>query len=129
ALDRELDPTRATSVTSDHRTGGRLAVQHLVDLGHRRIAHVGGRPEIAVASERAAGYREGLAAAGLDVDPRLVVEADFEEEAGYRGTLRLLARGTDLTAIVAVNDLAAIGAVRALDEHGLAVPRDISVVG
>ncbi|MGC5615113.1 LacI family DNA-binding transcriptional regulator [Georgenia sp. Z1491] len=129
ALDRELDPTRATSVTSDHRSGGRMAVQHLVDLGHRRIAHVAGRPEIAVARERSVGYHEGLAAAGVDTDPALVVEADFEEEAGYRGTLQLLDRGTDLTAVFAVNDLAAIGAVRALDERGLSVPRDVSVVG
>ncbi|MGO1172736.1 MAG: LacI family DNA-binding transcriptional regulator [Actinomycetaceae bacterium] len=129
ALDRELDQHRATTVTSDHRAGGRLAVQHLVDLGHRRIAHISGRPEIAVARERATGYQEGLAAAGLEVDPSLVVEADFEEEAGYQGTLRLLDRGTDATAIFAVNDLAAIGAVRALDERGLVVPRDISVVG
>ncbi len=129
ALDRRLDQHGAASVSSDHRAGGRLAVEHLLELGHRRIAHVAGPQHVTVARERLAGYRDALIDAGTSPDPALVIEADFHEDAGYRAAQELVDRGTELTAIFAVNDLAAIGVMRALDERGISVPAQVSVIG
>lgn len=129
ALDRKLNTPNCTWVASDHLAGGRLATEHLIALGHKRIVHVAGPQRIGVARERLAGYRQALEAADLAVEDDLVVVADFTEDAGYHAVLELLKRNVPFTAIFAVDDLAAIGAMRALDEHQLHVPDDISIVG
>ncbi|GAB3523599.1 LacI family DNA-binding transcriptional regulator [Arthrobacter monumenti] len=129
ALDRKLNTPDCTWVASDHLAGGRLATEHLIALGHERIVHVAGEQRVGVARDRLDGYRQALAAADLPVDDDLVVAADFTEDAGYQAVLRLLNRDVHFTAIFAVDDLAAIGAMRALDEHRLHVPDDVSVVG
>ncbi|HXM58222.1 MAG TPA: LacI family DNA-binding transcriptional regulator [Candidatus Dormibacteraeota bacterium] len=115
-------------VGSDHRVSGRLAVEHLASLGHRRIATITGPPDRRVVS-RLHGYREALAAAGIAPDPVLVEAADWTPEGGYQATLRLLDRAPDLTALFAQNDLMAMGALSALQRRGRAVPGDIAVVG
>src|SRR5579884_2505868 len=118
-LDRPVDLPGAAVVRVDHRGGALLAVRHLLQLGHRDIAHVAGPRHLAVARDRLEGYREALAEAGLPYRPELVVEADFTEEGGYAAVRRLCAAGP-FTAVFAANDLSAIGVVAALRERGLA---------
>ncbi|HEY6058038.1 MAG TPA: LacI family DNA-binding transcriptional regulator [Candidatus Limnocylindrales bacterium] len=117
------------AVLSDNRAGGRLAVEHLAALGHRRIAHVSASPRNAAAAERLDGIRAGLEEAGLQADGIPVVQGDGRVSGGERAVGDVLALMPDLTAIVCYNDLTAIGVVRALRERGRRVPGDVSVVG
>lgn len=116
------------SVTNDDRRGAELAVEHLLGLGHRRIAMLGGGDR-AGATARRRGYEEAMERAGLG-GRSLVLQGGYAEEDGYRATRRLLALpGSPVTAVFAANDLSATGALNALDEAGLAVPGDVSLVG
>jgi LacI family transcriptional regulator len=119
------------SVNSDDMEGGRLATQHLIALGHTRIAHLVGKEYIPTSAGRLAGYSQALTESGLDVDPNLVVPAGFDWRSGYRATCDLLElpKTERPTAIFAANDLCAEGALRALREAGWSVPDDMAVVG
>lgn len=114
-----------TYVDSDNRGGAREAVRHLLSLGRERIAHLAGPPDQTSALDRWAGYRDVL----LDTDPVLLAEGDFTEEGGARAMARLLHRCPDVDAVFAANDLMALGALRALHEHGRRVPDDVALVG
>ena len=111
------------SVAGDDVAGAQLAVDHLVALGHSRIAHISGGDN-RIARERRSGYEQAMVAHGLD--PR-VVDGAFTEQGGYAGAERAIDIGS--TALVVANDLAAIGALAALRARGLSVPEDVSVVG
>ena len=113
-----------------HRNGARLAAEHLLALGHRRLAHVTApRTHAAAARPRLAGVTDALRAAGIDPATLLVVGGDEHVEGGMRATELLLARRPMPTAIVCYNDLTAVGALRAIRAAGLRVPDDVSVVG
>ena len=115
------------SMSTDDVTGAGLAVDHLVELGHRRIAHVdGGRSS--VARDRRRGYREAMARHGLDRFVA-VLPGSFTDEGGHRGASLALDAAHPPTALFVVNDLAAMGALAAAAERGLSVPEDVSVVG
>lgn len=129
ALDRKIKDSHRAWISSDHFAGARKATEHLIDLGHERIAHIAGPQHIQVAHERLQGYRHALDRAGIPYDEALVADADFSEDAGYTATERLLDHGADPTAIFAVSDLTAIGVMRALDSHRLDIPHDISLIG
>jgi LacI family transcriptional regulator len=116
-------------VGSDHTRTGRLATEHLVKLGHRRIATITGPSGRRVVLSRIRGYRSALEAAGLAYDEGLVEESDWTSAAGFAATNRLLDREPDVTAIFAHSDLIAIGVMSALDRRGLRVPADCAVVG
>lgn len=120
------DPT-VTSIDADNEGGARLAAEHLLSLGHRRIATVTGPMRSGAAATRRMAFERTLAAAGHPLDPRLVVESDFTEEGAFHATTLLVAREPD--AIFAFSDRMAVGVVRALQAAGLAVPRDVAVVG
>lgn len=110
--------------------GGQLATQHLLDLGHRRVGLITGRlPGAARAEERLAGYRQTLEAAGIELDPALVVESDITHSAGYQAMQQLLALNRVPTAVFCHNDLLAVGAMHAIRTAGLSIPGDVSVVG
>ena len=128
-LDPDVNLPGAPMVQIDNRGGARLATQHLIDLGHRRIAHIAGTPTRTVSRERLQGYRQALRRAGIAVDPGLVAPGDFTEEGGRMATSLLLEEDSPPTAIFAGNDQTAIGAIAALHERGLAVPGQVSVVG
>ena len=113
----------------DNVAGGYLATRHLIERGHRSIAHVAGLAGVADARDRHAGYRRALVEAGIGYDEALVADGDFMEEAGQRATRHLLDRERSFTAVFAANDQSAAGALRALREAGLRVPDDVSVVG
>jgi DNA-binding LacI/PurR family transcriptional regulator len=127
-LDRDVDSAAVPLVQVDNRLGARLATEHLLSLGHARVAHVAGAPELGISEERVAGYREALAEAEIEPDPALVVVGSFTLEGGYEAAKSLLAGGSP-TAIFAANDLSAIGVINAIVESGRRVPADVSVVG
>lgn len=119
-----------TTVGSDNESGGYLAGRHLVERGRRSIAFLGtvgaGSPEFVA---RWSGFKRALDEAGVDHDPRLVVDADPSEEAGRQAALQLLDRDVEFDAIFATSDLAALGAMRALHDARIDVPGDVSIVG
>ncbi|MHC1735923.1 MAG: LacI family DNA-binding transcriptional regulator [Erysipelotrichaceae bacterium] len=117
-------------VYSDNRQGSLLAVRHLVELGHRRIAHIAGPLSSIAGQERLDGYRQGLAEASLPYDESLVVEAgEYDAKSGYDCMNRILQLPQAPTAVFVVCDLSALGVVRCISEHKLVVGKDISVVG
>ncbi|MEH1056353.1 LacI family DNA-binding transcriptional regulator [Micromonospora sp. CPCC 206171] len=120
-------------VRIDDVAAARTATRHLLDLGHRRIAHISGDPDDELAFtthlDRRRGYREALRAAGIRPDPSLDVESQFTIDGGNRATAELLTRGEPPTAIFAACDEMAMGAITALRDAGLRVPQDVSVIG
>src|ERR1700688_3414158 len=118
-----------SSMQVDDRNGAILAVRHLLDLGHKRIAFVAGFENHPDANKRLAGYKSALAAAGIAFDPQLIVPGDFHEEGGMRAVYQLMDSGVEFTAMFCVNDQTAYGACLALFRKGKRVPEDVSVVG
>lgn len=117
-------------IYSDNRQGSRLAIEHLYNLGHRRIAHIAGPSTSVAGKERLEGYRQGLIKHGLDYDPKLVVEADdFGGNAGYVAMNKLFALSEVPSAVFVLCDLVAVGVMHAIKEHHLEVGKDISIVG
>jgi len=129
AIDPHAGPAELPSVESDNLAGGLLATRHLIELGHRRIAFLAGRPDLESSRLREAGFRQALAEAGIEVDPWLVRMSDYRRDAAHQPAMELLARPDRPTAIFAGNDLSAIGAMEAAQEMGLDVPGDVSVIG
>lgn len=113
----------------DNEKGGFLATRHLLEQGHRRIAHITGPLSMQDSRARLHGYRRALEGAGLAYDERFVVESNFQEEGGQQATKRLLARELGISAIFVGNDQMAAGALQVLREAGIAVPQAISLVG
>ena len=126
---RSLKAAGLISLNFDNFEGGRLATQHLIDLGHRSIAFISGDPDHPDAVERLRGYRAALEAAGLAYDAKLVIPGEFHEVSGLLAVDRLLERRQRFTAIFAANDQMAVGAVLGLHRRSLRVPEDVSVVG
>ncbi len=120
---------RVVSIGSTNWAGGRSATEHVIGLGHRRIAWIGGPASSAPSVERFHGYRAALEAAAVASDPALIHHAAFSVEAGFRRGRDLLASDAPPTAVVAGNDEIAIGVMAAAEEAGVAVPRDLSVTG
>lgn len=117
------------AVSAAHRAGAKAATDHLLGLGHRRIAHISGPRGWAATEERIEGFHGALAAAGVLPSDELLDEGDFEIPGGYAAAARLLALPDPPTAIFASNDNMAVGVLRAARERGLSVPEDLSVVG
>lgn len=120
-----------SSVSSDDLLAGRLAIDHLVQLGHRRIAIIGGDRTVSdTAALRYQGCMDALRANGLDFDEQQDYETvRFSYAGGYQAVQNLLARGRNFTALFAMSDVMAIGAIRALQDAGLSVPGDVSIIG
>lgn len=114
------------SIVIDNLGGARTAVEHLLSLGRERIAHIGGPLGNLDARDRAAGYVEAVRAAGL---APLVVTGDFTQASGHAAMRQLLGEGVRPDAVFAGNDMMAVGALLAMQEAGVRVPRDVAVVG
>jgi DNA-binding LacI/PurR family transcriptional regulator len=125
---RELGPD-VPLVGATNWRGGLTATEYLLSLGHRRIANISGIPSHLTSKARVAGYRSALEAAGMTPDPALIRQGDFGHTSGYDQTLALLALAEPPTAIVAGCDIQATGIYRALFEHGMQVPHDLSIIG
>lgn len=116
-------------VDADNRGGARVATQHLIEGGRRRIATVAGPADMVVGRDRLDGYRDALAEAGLERDDTLVEPSDFTHEGGTTAMERLLARRPDLDAVFCASDLMAVAALGVLQASGRTVPGDVAVVG
>ena len=120
---------RRIGVVVDEKEAVAEMIGHLAGLGHTRIAHLKGHPAHGASGWRLAGYREGLRRANVRYDAALVVEGEFSYDSGYAATNALLDLKRPPTAIFAANDDMAAGAICAICERGLSVPKDISVCG
>jgi LacI family transcriptional regulator len=128
-VDVELSGPSTGYVISDNRSGITAAVDHLRDLGHRRIAHITGLMDTRPGTERLRAYRDALRAAELPFRDEYVAYGDFYSDSGREAMARLLALDEPPTAVVAASDLMVLGAMRAASEAGLSVPDDVSIVG
>lgn len=117
------------SINYDDYEAASLAVNHLIDSGHERIATIAGPPDSFSTRERLKAFRHAVTEHSLTPSEELVEEGDWEYESGYHAVGKLLERDRRITAIFAMNDLMAVGAMDAIRAHGLEVPTDISVVG
>ena len=122
-----LPGQRYRSVGTDNQLGGKRAARHLARLGRRAIAFVGGNDPEGV--QRRQGYRDALAASGLEADPRRCGVVEFELDSADIAVTRMLDSGVIIDGIVAASDLIALGAIRACRRRGLSVPDDVAVVG
>jgi LacI family transcriptional regulator len=129
AIDPHTGPGGPPTVDSDSAGGARVATQHLIDLGHRRIAHIRGRGGLASAQLREAGYRESLEAAGIPFDPELVRDGEYQAALTTQGARELLTLPDRPTAVFAANDKSALGVMAVARELGLRVPEDVSIIG
>jgi LacI family transcriptional regulator len=121
-----------TNIILDHRHAAELALKHLVELGHRRIAFLKGHPNSADSHSRWNAVEAVAQELGLEIDPELVIQIDATDSTpnlGYPFGKRLIEKKRPFTALFAYNDISAIGAIRAFQESGLRVPQDISVIG
>jgi LacI family transcriptional regulator len=126
---RVLRAPNLYSLAFDNFEGARLATHHLLTLGHREIACIGGDMRHADAKERLRGHRAALAAAGVAANPELTLPGSFTEESGLMAVERLIDSRVPFTAIVAANDQMAFGAALALHRRRMKVPEDVSLVG
>jgi LacI family transcriptional regulator len=129
AVDPHTGPSALPTIDSDNLRGAQLATEHLLELGHRRIAMLTGRPDLQSAQLREQGYRQAMAAAGVAVDERLVQVGAYDPAISAEPARQLLASPGRPTAIFAANDLSAIATIEVAGEFGLRVPDDLSVVG
>lgn len=128
-VDNHVPGTDLPAVVPDYQAGARLATAHLVRLGHRRIAFLGAAVSYPFGAQTLEGYREALAAGAIGQDPRLLSRTEIGVEAATAATRSLLGLVEPPTALFAVTDAMAIGALRAARERGLRVPDDLAVVG
>jgi DNA-binding LacI/PurR family transcriptional regulator len=118
-----------TSVSLDEAGVAGIAIQHLLELGHRHIALIAGPCMEESARDRLEGSQTALRAAGVEPDPALVTEGDWSASSGYAATQTLIATGQPFTAVFAHNDRMAVGAISALRAVGRRIPEDVSIIG
>lgn len=128
-IGRQMSAPQVFCFHFDQVAGGRLATQHLIALGHRRIAHIAGPASHRDARDRREGYLAAHRDAGLSVDPRLIVEGNFLESGGQHAIEQLLDAGVDFSAVFCANDQTLWGCRLALFRRGIEVPAQVSLVG
>jgi LacI family transcriptional regulator len=128
-IDRYLPNVEVDAVLTDNQLGGYLATRHLLELGHTRIACIAGPSSITPSAERIIGYRRALEEAGLSYEESLILRGDYHAQSGMDITHSILQMHPHPTAIFALNDLMALGALRAAAEAGCSVPGELAVVG
>lgn len=128
-LDRVIDDPTTPAVTLDNVDAARVATRHLVGLGHRRIGFVAPRMGTSSATERIAGYRQELEQSGIAYDPALVRDGRSLLEEARTATGELLELPERPTALIVGNNLMTLGAVAAIERHGLRIPQDVALVG
>ena len=129
-VNRAIDGASFASIVGDDHHGIGLAVNHMADLGHTRIGHLGGPQDTSTGFNRHQSFQSHMKALGLEHGPELVVEAErYQIEPGFKAAATLLDSRPDVTGLVAANDLIALGAYQAIRDRGLEVGLDISVTG
>jgi LacI family transcriptional regulator len=129
SLEHSLDDAEQIYMEVDGLSGFKMLMSHLTSKGHRRIAYIGGPADLKIQADRFAGYLQGLNAAGIPLDPQLVVEGDTFREGGYLAAQRLFKLDSQPDAIACINDLTAIGVLHAAHEQKLVVGKDLAVAG
>ena len=129
AVDPHTGPSSLPSVHSDNLAGAITATRHLLELGHRRIGFLAGRPDLESARQREQGYCRALSDAGLPVDTNLIRVGDYDLEMSQEPARQLLTLDDRPTAVFAANDLSAMQTMHVARSLGLAIPGDVSVVG
>ena len=129
-LDREIPELNCDLVETAHRQGGMLATEHLIALGHRRIACLGGPLRLNPSEQRIQGWRQALAGAGLTTEASsLLWNSDFTSQGGFNAMQLILQQPPVPTAVFVCNDLMCIGALSAAYQAGVRVPQDLSIIG
>lgn len=129
-VNRSSDTDGVSSVVNDDALGIARAISHLKELGHRHIAHIAGPRTLSTGEARYQSFHAVMASEGLPLEPSLIVETSaFSEDEGLRAAAQLIAGTAPFTAIVAANDLLALGVYEALADAGLSCPSDVSVTG
>ncbi|GAB1475584.1 LacI family DNA-binding transcriptional regulator [Bacillota bacterium] len=123
-LDPELD-----AVIIDNEKAAAVAVVHLLELGHERIAHIAGPERLQTGKQRRAGFIKTMLESGINPYEELISEGDYSPESGYEAMSAILERNVPFTAVFAANDQMAIGAMRALMDKGKRIPADAAVIG
>jgi LacI family transcriptional regulator len=126
---RRVPGAEVSAVVPDNRAGGARAVEHLVRLGHRRLAFLGGFQRMSAFRERSQGFADGLRRAGLAADPAAVIEGPPTKAGGFAAMAHALALPEAPTAVLCFNDIVAVGAIHALAQRGLKAGEDVAVVG
>jgi LacI family transcriptional regulator, galactose operon repressor len=126
-FDQKVAGIERDFVGSDNYLAGAMLTEHLLQLGHRRIAFIAGPQHMNTASERYRGFAETMASAGVEVNPNLVVDGQFTRSAGYEAAMRLLIQPERPTAILGANNAVALAALQAMQELGFNCPNDISL--
>jgi LacI family transcriptional regulator len=128
-IDRAFEHENVSNVVLDNHRAGCLAAEHLLELGHRRIACITGPLKISLSRERLKGFQSTLAEKGVGLPPSHLYEGDFFYQTGISGVSALREQGVSYSALWAMNDLMGFGAMRALQELGMRVPEEVSVLG
>lgn len=129
SIGRNLPGLEPQCLLVSNVVGAYQATRYLIERGHTRIAHITGALNVPDGFQRLEGYKQALREAGLEPDPQLIVEGDFEEQSGLFGVGVLFTRGVRFTALFAGNDMMAMGARLGFYRHGIRVPDDMSLVG
>jgi LacI family transcriptional regulator len=129
AIDPHYGPNYVPTIDADSYGGAVSAIEHLLGLGHRRIAFIGGREELDSSREREKGFRDAMSAAGVDIDESLVTESRYDPDIATQRARELLEREDRPTAIFCANDVTAMRATRVAHGLGLDVPGDVSIIG
>jgi LacI family transcriptional regulator len=127
-MDAKVPGLKADQVVGDNRKGGFELTEHLIKLGHTRIALVSGRQDISTMRERQQGYKQALKHYQLPFEPNYFIRTDFSRKEGYEAARKLLSSSQPPTALVALSNLLVVGVLQALREVGLRVPEDMAVV-
>lgn len=129
SLERILKDNLTDAVIIDNKKSGYNAVNHLIELGHKRIAHITGPLKFPMCVDRMEGYKQALSDNGIKVDNSLIKDGDFYPLSGYNIMKEWLLKGINISAVFAGNDQMAIGAIKAIRESGLRIPEDIAIIG
>jgi len=122
-------PANWDHVQGDNEAGARVAVEHLINLGHRRIAFIHGPSDTPSSTLRLSGFRSALESAGIPIDENILIPGDYTRESGRAGIAKLLSMDQPPTAVFCANDLIALGALETAWQRGYHIPRDLSIVG
>ena len=123
------DSEKFSAVLTENTKGAKLAIEHLISKGHKKIAMISGPESTTPGKKRAAGYRSAIKKAGIQMRPEYFIESDFTELGGYQSMSALLEMNEPPTAVFSANNLMTIGALRSLSDHGIQIPHDMSIIG
>jgi LacI family transcriptional regulator len=127
-LDQRVDGLAADHVGCDNRLAAEILTEHLIQLGHRRIAYLGGNSELYTAREREIGFRGVLQGAGIEIDESMILDARYDSVVAYEQAMRLLTRQTPPTAIVAASNIIGLATLEAMFDMQIRCPDDVSLV-